>query len=81
VQIAFPNSLVSFFFTLGANTRPLSSALLYVKDVVKRGRDEMKLSIRPVHPSCHGLLTPTGRRKEWSDGPIKLAPLKEEKML
>jgi hypothetical protein len=41
-------------------------------------RDEMILSI---HPSRHGLLTPTGQRKHWSDGPIKLAPLKEEKML
>jgi hypothetical protein len=34
-----------------------------------------------IYPSRHGLLTPTGRRKQWSDGPIKLAPLKEEKML
>jgi hypothetical protein len=41
-------------------------------------RDKMVLSI---HPSRHGLLTPTGRRKQWSDGPIKLAALKEEKML
>jgi hypothetical protein len=23
-------------------------------------------SIRPVHPSYHGLFTPTGRRKQWS---------------
>jgi hypothetical protein len=54
---------------------------------LKGRRDEMILSIHPsrrpsVHPSRHGLLTPTGRRKRWwSDGPIKLAPLKEEKML
>ncbi len=51
----------------------------------KGRRDEMILSIypsiRPVHPSRHGLLTPTGRRKPWSDGRIKLAPLKEVKML
>jgi hypothetical protein len=26
-------------------------------------------------------LTLRGRRKQWSDGPVKLAPLKEEKML
>jgi hypothetical protein len=38
-------------------------------------------SIRPVYPSRHGLLTPTGRREQLSDGPIKLAPLKEAKML
>ncbi len=38
-------------------------------------------SIRPFHPSRHGLLTLRGRRKQWSDGPVKLAPLKEEKML
>jgi hypothetical protein len=46
----------------------------------------MIISIHPsrhpsVHPSRHGLLTPTGRREQWSDGPIKLAPLKEAKML
>jgi len=46
-------------------------------------RDEMILSIRPVvHPSIRPVMVCLlRRRKQWSDGPIKLAPLKEEKML